>query len=90
MDTGLISMTVIADRPETLDLLRRNVDLLAQEFAQSGLAGSQFSFQDGGQGTAAEQNDIQHTDAPSSLAEPSDSPASPIPQPKTNGLDLRL
>lgn len=90
MDTGLISMTVIADRPETLDLLRRNADLLAQEFAQSGLAGSEFSFQDGGQGKAAEQSDLQHTDAPSSLAEPSDNPASPIPQPKTNGLDLRL
>ena len=90
MDTGLISMTVIADRPETLDLLRRNADLLAQEFAQSGLAGSEFSFQDGGQGKTSEQSDLQHTDVPSSLAEPSGSPATPIPQSKTNGLDLRL
>lgn len=90
MDSGLISMTVIADRPETLDLLRRNADLLAQEFAQSGLAGSEFSFQGGGQNKTAGHGDMHRADAPSALAEPSESPASPLPQSKTNGLDLRL
>jgi hypothetical protein len=46
-----LSVTITADRPETLDLMRRNIDLLAREFVQIGYEGTQFDFTQGGQGT---------------------------------------
>lgn len=46
-DGGLI-VTVVAERAETLDLLRRNVDLLAQDMRRMGQEGAQFSFHGGG------------------------------------------
>lgn len=34
---GSMTLSIVAERPETADLMRRNVDLLNQEFARSGL-----------------------------------------------------
>ncbi|WP_254704036.1 flagellar hook-length control protein FliK [Roseovarius sp. THAF9] len=45
-DTGVI-VTVLADRPETLDLLRRHTDILAQEFQEIGYGAAEFSFDQG-------------------------------------------
>lgn len=42
-DAGL-SVSVLAERPETLDLLRRNIDLLAREFLDIGYQSAEFSF----------------------------------------------
>lgn len=39
-------VTVSADRPETLELLRRHIDLLGEEFAALGLGDTAFSFND--------------------------------------------
>ena len=46
-----LSVTITADRPETLDLMRRNIDLLAREFLDIGYEDAQFDFTRGGQGT---------------------------------------
>ena len=46
-ESGL-TVAVSADRPETLDLLRRNIDLLAGDLAQQGFTDVAFQF-----GTAA-------------------------------------
>lgn len=46
-----LSVTITADRPETLDLMRRNIDLLAREFLDIGYEGAQFDFAQSGQGT---------------------------------------
>lgn len=48
-DTGVV-VVVLADRPETLDLMRRHTDILAQEFQQIGYGAAEFSF---GQGSDA-------------------------------------
>ena len=44
MIDGLVTVNVIAERPETMDMVRRHVDLLAQEFRNSGFGGTEFSF----------------------------------------------
>ncbi|MFB9148522.1 flagellar hook-length control protein FliK [Roseovarius ramblicola] len=45
-----LSVTVTADRPETLDLMRRNIDMLAREFLEIGYDGAQFAFAQDGAG----------------------------------------
>jgi len=42
-DSGLV-VHLVAERPETLDLMRRHVDLLAGDLRQQGFAGLSFSF----------------------------------------------
>ncbi len=55
-ETGIL-VNVMADRPETLDLLRRHVDLLAQDFRDIGYDDASFSFGAGGQGEAGGQRE---------------------------------
>jgi flagellar hook-length control protein FliK len=43
---GNVTVHISADRSETLDLMRRNMDLLAQDFRDSGLGNAKFSFSD--------------------------------------------
>ena len=45
---GRMTVTVHADRAETLDLLRRNIDMLAQDFRDLGYAHTSFAFGGGG------------------------------------------
>lgn len=70
-----VSLTVFADRPETVDLLRRHIDVLAQEFRALGYVDIQFQFGGGG-GT---EHDTENggsagpaTPDPAPQAEPSD------------------
>ena len=59
---GVMSMTVIAERPETLDLMRRHIDTLAQEFLNIGYGKAQFSFGGGQSGqTGQEHSDTSHS-----------------------------
>lgn len=52
---GAISLTILAERPETHDLLRRHIDVLAQEFRSLGYTDITFSFgKDGQSGTSAQ------------------------------------
>lgn len=51
---GGLSVTITADRPETLDLMRRNIDLLAREFLEIGYQGTRFDFAQGGPGADAD------------------------------------
>ena len=43
---GSITVAVQADRPDTLDLMRRNIDSLARDFRDLGYADVSFSFGD--------------------------------------------
>ena len=43
---GALTMSVQADRPETLDLLRRNIDQLVRDFRDLGFNDLSFSFGD--------------------------------------------
>jgi len=86
---------LIVERPETLDLLRRNADQLLSEFRQAGYAGATLSFAQGGQGGQ------QHPPPPSATAHqppplPEQQSTAPKPQSQPHGkqpgggLDLRL
>ncbi|MDX8352859.1 flagellar hook-length control protein FliK [Cognatiyoonia sp. IB215182] len=82
-----ITLSVTAERPETVDLLRRNIDILAQEFRDLGYDDINFSFEGG------DKSD----DEPTPEALPDMNAASetleglPRPQAGSNSvLDLRL
>lgn len=91
-EAGLV-VQLVAERPETLDLLRRHVDLLADDLRDLGYSGLEFSFsQEGG----------DHPDTDRSVAPPARNIAEPVhtsgparlPPPggmaSGGGLDIRL
>jgi hypothetical protein len=93
-----LSVTITADRPETLDLMRRNIDILAREFLEIGFEGAKFDFAQGGPGADSDPNMPGPDAAPAAAADPAPGPASPEPgarPPATSlvpgeRLDLRL
>jgi hypothetical protein len=90
-EAGLV-VQMIAERPETLELLRRHVDLLAADLQDAGYSGLEFSFSREDRRRDPSGADI---DAPPSDAN-SKSPALSAVPPRTNrspsggALDLRL
>jgi hypothetical protein len=46
-DGGLL-MTITTERADTLELMRRNSELLAREFDSAGMGGTEFRFSQGG------------------------------------------
>ena len=86
---GALSLVVLTDRPETQELLRRHIDVLAQEFRALGYESVSFSFNAEGQSedgdrSAGSDEDVDHV-VPQNT-EINDT-AGPMP---TTGLDLRL
>lgn len=87
---GLV-VQVAADRPETLDLMRRHADQLARDFAEAGYDGASFSFGDGGASGQERSSDTPAgSDADLPLAEAAPTPAAAQSQPQTDGLDIRI
>lgn len=90
---GVMMVTVLADRPETLDLMRRHIDMLAQELRAIGYGSTAFSFGQGGDGTASEGfapgggGDSDTQDTASGIPE---IPASDAPLGVQDRLDIRL
>lgn len=87
-EAGLV-LVVSAERPETLDLLRRNIDLLAGEYRELGYSSLEFDFggngarPDGGADHAATSDDT-----PDLAVEDDTSPgASATP---ATGMDIRI
>ena len=87
-----IVVHVLAERPETLDLLRRHIDQLGAEFSALGYSDIGFAFSHGemnheGQGTGADPNaDTLAHRAPTS----SENPTALGIQLSADGLDIRL
>ena len=82
-------MALLAERPETLDLMRRHIDQLIQEFHALGFGDVRFSFSqnnesDGGGAEAIKQDSFAQAD--DSIAQ------TPIQlsMGPTVGLDIRL
>ena len=92
------TLTLTAERPETLDLMRRHIDQLAQDFRDLGYRNLAFSFaSEGGQrGTGGQmpQPDGTPPDLPRVDAPPSDtappSRTGPMRLAGEDRLDLRL
>lgn len=84
-----LQVTLAADRPETLDLLRRHAGDLLAELEAAGYGGATLNFGSGGNPPAAFA-------APEPGPEPPETPPiAPLPQPRpvlraAGGLDLRL
>jgi flagellar hook-length control protein FliK len=85
-DSGL-TVHITADRPETLDLMRRHIDQLARDLAESGYGGAEFSFGQGGDEKGQPQSRADE-EASGLLDQPI---THPLPaEPVIDGLDLRL
>lgn len=57
---GVMTVNVAADRPETLDLMRRHIDTLARAMLEIGFERAQFSFDGGSQGATGRSNTKPH------------------------------
>ena len=94
-EAGLV-LAVTAERPETLDLMRRNIDQLARDFREIGFSDLSFSFtQQDRRPQSDPQSDPQAVlpadpAAPSPAATPA--PVAPAPHrpAAAGGLDLRI
>lgn len=87
-DAGM-TLAITTERPETADLIRRNLEDLAREFRQMGFENLTFSFDDAPQdegSDATPRGDPWHIAAEPAaiLAEPE------VPQKPRTGLDLKL
>lgn len=95
MVTTEMGMTVhiTADRPETLDLLRRHVDQLAQQLSDAGRPAQGFTFGDGGQ---AGRQGAQRDGGANLLQTTEDSSVDPASAPPDvevdgdQGVDIRI
>ena len=87
-----IAVLVQAERPETLDLIRRHADQLAQDFRAMGYGATAFAFWQAPDGPAFGAGGMvpgaQDTEDPS--APPGETAVAPQPRAALAGLDLRL
>lgn len=87
-DGDRMRVVIMTERPETLELLRRNVGDLAQEFRNLGYEGSSFSF-----GHSGRQGTHRGMHGETGLAAPDPVAATPVPAPArtaAGAVDLRL
>ena len=99
LSDGNISVAVMAERGETMDLMRRHIDTLAQEFRNQGYKDVNFEFSRGGQHSEAgsggdESRDRKPADHDALITSTQTESDSPTPiklslEPPI-GLDLRL
>lgn len=85
---GVISLNVLAERPETQELLRRHMDLLAQEFRQLGYTSISFTF--GEQKGQAHAEEPVPDQAQEVEMEEDVEPSAILTKHPSTGLDLRI
>lgn len=87
-----ITVNISAERPETIDLIRRNIELFSQSLKQEGFTSLSFSFTDQGR----EQNSSQESNASSEYTDEADNfevapHSNPASRTVSDGhLDIRL
>jgi hypothetical protein len=86
---GAITLNVLAERPETNDLLRRHIEVLAQEFRSLGYDTISFSFGTGEQSDTGAETGSSEGANMTELNEETD-PDVTAAAVSTSGLDLRL
>lgn len=91
-DDGKITVSILAERPDTLDLMRRHIDQLGQAFRSIGYDQITFSF---GQGTdSGGQSNTASTEQPSGEATsdsmPSEQNIIHLDHAGNSGVDIRL
>jgi len=94
-DAGLV-LAVSAERPETLDLMRRNIDQLARDFREIGFSDLSFSFTQQDRRPQADPQAALSPDTPAPSPPPGPAPAAAPVAPASHrpaalgGLDLRI
>lgn len=92
----MVRVMLMAERPETLDLMRRHAEQLSQEFRQAGFSGATLGFGQWGSGGGTGGSDQSQHQRPAETPPQRFEPAShPAPQHAKSaataaGLDLRL
>jgi flagellar hook-length control protein FliK len=94
---GTVALSIVADRPETADLMRRHLDILTQEFGRAGLDAPNVRVGTGGDGHGAQPDQGRSHAEPAKAAPgdratsstPTETPLKPPPDP-SRALDLRL
>lgn len=90
---GTLTLALAVERGDTLDLLRRHIDQLAQDFRDLGFSQLNFSFSHDRQGEPGADDQpptaAGHDPAAPPAGPPPPSPATP-PSVRQDGLDLRL
>ena len=84
---GAVTLTITTERPETQDLMRRHIEVLAQELRQLGFGDVGFSFRSQGDQEQSDETGSASVDASTVEA---DIPEAQIAAVETSGLDLRL
>jgi flagellar hook-length control protein FliK len=100
-EDGTITVTIVAERPETLDLMRRHVDQLGQTFRNMGYDTINFAFGRGGEG--GNQGSSEQGSTASGIQSGQGDPASEttdagesasvtiqLDNARTSGVDIRL
>ncbi|PIL21899.1 hypothetical protein P775_02670, partial [Puniceibacterium antarcticum] len=93
-DQGIV-LHITSERPETLDLMRRNIDQLHRELSSLGYARVDFTFgQQGGNsgfgaGTGPDSGASANATARLASEDPSNAPLTPLSAAR-DGLDIRL
>ena len=86
---GVVQIALTAERPETLDLLRRNIDQLAQEFRGMGFRDVGFDFSGGGNND--KNDDQQPLNTGSALdGNPQQEPEKALEINLQSGVDIRI
>ena len=85
---GGITLNIVAERPETQDLMRRHIDQLTQQFRELGYGTISFSFgKNGGEQQGHVMRDIEAAEKESQeLHVKDDAPAAR----NSTGMDLRI
>ncbi len=89
---GGINVAVLAERGETMDLMRRHIETLAQEFRDMGYSDVKFQFSQNGQGETGGGNSAPDRHLAQNLSQQETetiTPAKLTLEPPA-GLDLRL
>ncbi|MBK0325725.1 flagellar hook-length control protein FliK [Rhodobacteraceae bacterium F11138] len=84
-----VTVVILSERPETLDLMRRHIDQLAQEFQSLGYENTNFQFGDT-ESDADPRDGEGSTYVVADQSAADDSVPAPIPRSVVTGLDLRL
>ncbi|MBF9042631.1 hypothetical protein HKCCE4037_04795 [Rhodobacterales bacterium HKCCE4037] len=89
---GTLTLTIHADRPETADLMRRHMDLLAQEFAEAGVNAPSVNISHGGANGQPGERVADQSVNPAGSAPEDTAPnmSASATRRATGALDLRL
>ena len=88
-DAG-ITVNILAERAETTDIMRRNIELLARELRDMGYENPNFTFDGRSDGSSDGWDDDHSEPAPENPISATETPTPSILVTLTGGLDLKL